>query len=133
MNAMRRTPLKRQGKPRPVNRKRKAREFARAYGSTARVEFVKALPCANCGIVGYSQNAHTENGGAGRKGPYTSIIPLCGPHGFPGFIYEGCHARWDRHEIPTTLDREFAAQATAEHVEAAWQSSRSPEPEKESR
>ena len=119
----RRTPL-RKTRVRKVNRPRKAREFARCYHSRERVEFVRSLPCANCGIVGYSQNAHTENGGAGRKGDYTTIIPLCGPHGFPGFIYEGCHARWDRHEIPTTLDREFAAQATAEHVERLWQSSR---------
>lgn len=123
-HSVKRSSPQRRRPPRRVNGKRKTREWTRAYGSKERVAFVKSLACANCGIVGYSQNAHTKNGGAGRKGDYTTIIPLCGPHGFPGFIYEGCHARWDRHEIPTTLDREFAAQATAEHVERLWQSSR---------
>jgi len=61
-----------------------AREkFAREYGSEARREFVSRLPCCICG-EGPSENHHTHNGGKGRKGPYTSIVPLCG----------SCHRRY---------------------------------------
>ena len=73
----RRKPIRR-SPVRKVNPKRKASEFARCYGSKARVAFVKALPCAACGRQGQSENAHAFGDGAGRKGPYTAILPLCG-------------------------------------------------------
>lgn len=65
-------------------REKEARDYARKYGSEARVKFVKSLPCAACGVVGFSENAHVpptaESGGAGRKADYRFIVPLCGPH-----------------------------------------------------
>jgi hypothetical protein len=60
------TPPKRTGKPKPVNRKRKKSEWARAYHSEAFVRFTKAAPCAADGR-GPCDSAHTESGGAGRN------------------------------------------------------------------
>ena len=72
---MKKTPLAK------VNRKRRAREFARSYGSSDRVEFVKALPCSvlGCGIRP-SENAHLTNDGLGRKADADQIFPLCRQH-----------------------------------------------------
>lgn len=57
---------------------------------------VAALPCACCGIVGYSQAAHSnraEDGkGLGLKANYRATFPLCCAR--PGEI--GCHARHDQ-------------------------------------
>ena len=83
-----RTPIARSGKPitrTPVPRQNKARklkEFARTYHSGARVLLVKLLPCAVPGCVSTQEreNAHTQNGGLGRKGDYQTIIPLCRTH-----------------------------------------------------
>lgn len=57
----------------------KAKDFAREYGSRARVTFVSKLPCAACAYAGplRRDNAHTQNDGTGRKGHYTTVIPLC--------------------------------------------------------
>jgi hypothetical protein len=71
--------LKRSGPIRSVNFERHEREWGRAYHSLERVQFVKRLPCAVCGVR-RSHNSHTENGGKGRKGDYTTIIPLCRTH-----------------------------------------------------
>jgi len=61
-------------------RANKAREkFAREYGSTERVGWVKSLPCCCCGRTP-SENAHTANGGMGRKAGYATIAPLCTMH-----------------------------------------------------
>lgn len=84
----RRSRLARTGALPKVNRRRKRSEFARCYGSRARVRFVAQLPCAACGYAGAipRDNAHTENDGAGRKGDAATIIALCsGPN--------GCHRR----------------------------------------
>jgi hypothetical protein len=57
---------------------RTAGEFARIYGSKARVRWVKAQPCVSCGTQdGASHNHHTQNGGTGRKADYQTIVPLC--------------------------------------------------------
>lgn len=75
---MKRTPLKRTGR---IKAKAKSSaEFARIYGSEARIEFVKALPCIACG-KGPCENAHIRSGGMGRKADYRDIVPLC----------ESCH------------------------------------------
>lgn len=78
---MKRTPLKRKTKlvAKRVPRKKKDRspnEFARVYGSTRRVEFVKALPCISCSATP-CENAHIRGGGVGRKSGYADIVPLC--------------------------------------------------------
>jgi hypothetical protein len=69
------------------NKARQAREFARCYGSAARVAFVRSLPCAACGR-GPSVNAHLHDDGtkgAGRKSGFATIGPLC----------HGCHDLFD--------------------------------------
>lgn len=82
-------PPPRGSRPPRKNAERQAREWPRKYGSRARVRFVCTLPCAACGYAGDypRQNAHTPDpdAGAGRKGSYRSIIPLCGP----------CHRKQD--------------------------------------
>ena len=63
------------------NPKRKQSEWQRAYGSKARVAWVKAQPCVvgqHC--AGPIENAHTANGGMGRKGDADTIVPLCRRH-----------------------------------------------------
>ncbi len=109
-----RKPMKRGGKLNPVNRKRRVSEFVRCYRSKARVRFVRALPCAACGVHDPAgcDNAHTENGGAGRKGNYTTIIPLC----------RRCHTRQHQSGYSaigmTATGRERAAALTQELWEA---------------
>lgn len=75
----RKTPLKRGGKLNPVNRARKARNHARAYGSAAFLAFIHRLPCWACGYCGPTprQAAHTVTGGMGRKADANTIIALC--------------------------------------------------------
>lgn len=107
------------------NPARKAREFKRAYGSKARVAWVKSLPCVACGVVGYSENAHVTSGGVGRKADASQIVPLCGARplfGLPGYAgTEGCHREAHR------TGRELFAQrwkldldAAAAATETAW-------------
>lgn len=54
----------------------KESEFERIYHSKERRSWVVSLSCVNCWAVP-SENAHTKNGGMGRKGHYSTIIPLC--------------------------------------------------------
>ena len=63
-------------------KKRSASEFARIYGSVARVAWVKSLPClvASWGCGGPIENAHAENGGMGRKADAETVVPLCRSH-----------------------------------------------------
>lgn len=90
----RKTPLPRPTKPiarsaiksrakRPPKRnvKRQQSEFARTVHSRARQRFVSGLNCVvNTCMDGPCHGHHIENGGMGRKGPYTSIVPLCPAH-----------------------------------------------------
>lgn len=105
-------------------------EYARIYGSKARVEYVKLHPCAGCGVVGYSENAHTESGhGVGYKANASTIAPLCGPH--PDYrssrMAIGCHRRFDEHHPPfnTYSERARIKQAAAD-IEAAWPTKHKP-------
>ena len=54
-----------------------AEKFAYEYGSKGRVAFVSELPCAVCG-AGPCHNHHCRADGMSRKGPSTSVVPLCG-------------------------------------------------------
>ena len=54
---------------------------------------VASLPCAICGIFGYSQAAHANQGkGMGLKACDLTCFPACGPR--PGI--QGCHAALDQ-------------------------------------
>ena len=101
---------------RPINKTnpvRRAREYARAYGSKARVKFVKALGCFQCGAaVAENAHLHGSKSGMGRKGPYTDIVPLC----------RTCHTRYDAY---TLMPNEAQLRVTADLVEIAWHSRQS--------
>jgi hypothetical protein len=107
-----RSSLTRRTKVKNTNRRRRAKEFARAYGSEERVEFVRNLPCIVCGSRP-SENAHIVTGGMGRKADYQLIVPLS----------SDCHAMAHAKgmswlEVERGIDLELAAACT----EAAWQS-----------
>lgn len=93
-----------------VKRKpRKASEFARIYGSKARVAFVKSMTCCLCRDTP-CDNAHVKGkSGMGRKGDYTTIAALCRFH----------HAMYDGGKMDgwgLTV-----VQNDPDKVEAAWQ------------
>lgn len=100
-------------KPRtkPIRRsavKRKPRspsEFARIYGSRARVEWVKERPCCVCRRTP-SQNCHIRTGGTGRKAGYDKIVAMC---------FE-CH---NTYGTPSAHREWFAVQALL--LEGEWQ------------
>lgn len=82
---------------------------------------VAALPCAHCGIHGYSQAAHPNSGKAkGMKADDRLCFPLCCTR--PGV--PGCHFQFDQHQLiagrPARQAAEQAwAQATATEIIAA--------------
>lgn len=77
------TPPVRKTRPKPVNRKRKAREFARTYGSRERARWMANQPCSICGKEptedAPTQNAHAPGSDAGmsHKSGYRHVYPLC--------------------------------------------------------
>ena len=130
----RRTPMKRSAWPRrragvspetpvapapPVTRLSRPANYAPATGhatalkkdaparSEAYRRIVAAMPCAACGIAGYSQHAHANEGkGMGIKTDDRAGFPLCAPR--PGI--EGCHARFDQYRLlPGGRDAHAAA------------------------
>ena len=63
---------------------------------------VASLPCAICGVPGYSQAAHANQGkGMGMKTCDLTCFPACGPR--PGF--QGCHAALDQGALFTKAVR----------------------------
>ncbi len=119
---MKRTPLSRKtplrSRPAPLagggrtgkRKQRTASEFARIYGSRARVAWVKSLPCLVCAGTP-SENAHTANGGLSRKADADTIVPLCSTH----------HRRLHSDGVRTferVYGLDLAEEAVA--VEAAW-------------
>lgn len=64
--------------------------------SEAYRRLVESLPCINCGIAGYSQHAHCNEGkGKGLKVDDREAMPLCCQR--PGI--EGCHAAFDQYRL----------------------------------
>ena len=56
--------------------------------------WVASLPCAHCGVEGFSQAAHGDQGkGMGIKAGDDTCYPACGPHpvGRNARLYPGCH------------------------------------------
>lgn len=75
------TRLSRGTRLRPRNPARRAKEWARAYHSPERVQFVNSLRCVvgrSCG--GAMENAHIKGGGMARKGAYELTVPMCHHH-----------------------------------------------------
>lgn len=61
---------------------------------------VAALPCANCGIHGYSQAAHPPPSGKGIKQTDLDCVPLCCVHPGPdGQLVTGCHSDLDQYRL----------------------------------
>jgi hypothetical protein len=75
---------------------------------------VAALPCAECGIWGYSQAAHSnryqDGKGRGIKAHYKATFPLCSTR--PDEI--GCHVR---HDQCIGMTREEADERTTRYIE----------------
>jgi hypothetical protein len=109
----------RRKKIKATNPARRAKSFARTYGSKERCDWISSLPCAWCVLRGLvrisrpSDNAHSEGGGGmGRKADYTTVLPMCRRH----------HEQYDQHRAP--FDRPIpraAIKILAERTEAAWQ------------
>ena len=72
---------------------------------------VAALPCASCGIVGYSQAAHSNlyahGKGLGLKADYMATFPLCCTR--PGEV--GCHFRFDQRMGMTREESDLRTEA----------------------
>ena len=120
------------GKPmKKVNRKRKAANLERAHGPAERREWIKTLPCANCGIVGYSEGAHIRNGGMSRKADARFTIALCASRvaliGGVNFPISGCHYAQHRYgwTYLATLDTPEKREAAAARTEQLWLAHRS--------
>lgn len=70
--------------------------------SEAYRRLVASLPCAICGVPGYSQAAHANQGkGMGLKACDLTCFPACGPR--PGI--QGCHAALDQGALFTKAVR----------------------------
>lgn len=132
---MKRTPLQRTRqikrgkqlvKSRIKRKRRKPSEFARIYGSKARVEWVKRLPCVVCGERP-CDNAHIVTGGMGRKADADKIVPLCGEQ-VEGWIFDKvcCHRMLHVLGVETFQKRTgIDLEQEAAKCEAAWQASQS--------
>ncbi len=115
-----------------VNHKRKRVTHEKAHGPKARGEWIATLPCAACGVVGYSQPAHVLGcAGMGlKKGP-ESMAPLCGPRfvivGLIQRLYQGCHRFFDtsRSEFYVQFPA-FNPEIEASRQDAAWRASLPP-------
>ena len=68
---------------------------------------VASLPCAICGVPGYSQCAHSNSGkGAGIKASDLDSFPLCTVHpGADGRLVQGCHENFDQGALFTKAAR----------------------------
>ncbi len=97
-------------KPRPTI---KSRRKSVPAVELAHYKRVAALPCACCGIWGYSQAAHSnrysDGKGRGVKAHYLATFPLCADR--PG--HTGCHVR---HDQCIGMTREEADAATEIYI-----------------
>lgn len=91
----------------------KSRRKAVSVQELDHLKRVAALPCAECGIEGYSQAAHSnrqqDGKGLGIKADYRATFPLCCTR--PGEI--GCHVR---HDQLIGMTREEADERTDRYI-----------------
>ena len=92
---------------------RKSKQKNRAPAEIAHFRRVAMLPCACCGIAGYSQAAHSnryqDGKGARIKAHYLATFPLCCTR--PGI--SGCHVE---HDQCIGMTREEANARTAIYI-----------------
>ncbi len=106
---------------------KKRAKFAREYGSKERVEFIGGQFCVGCGYIGVTpqDNHHTSGDGTARKGPHTSIVPLCRKHWdwLDNRFVPGCHTLVHNEGQQTFRERRNITQTwaeLAEETEAKW-------------
>jgi hypothetical protein len=91
----------------------KARRKSVPAHELAYLKRVAGLPCAECGIWGYSQAAHSNRAadgkGLGLKAHYLATFPLCCTR--PGVI--GCHVK---HDNCIGMTREEADERTERYI-----------------
>lgn len=115
-------PIERSGKPKKSNPTRSGKNRLRAYGPPAKRAWIRSLPCAHCGVVGFSVNAHTRAGGKGWKANHRHVAPLCMPRQLAdGNWYDGCHKLHDEHRAPFDQpDVREAVKAAAARIYDEW-------------
>ena len=105
---------------------RPKKEKDRIYGGTY-ADWIRAKPCCACGVVGFSQAAHTATGGTGRKADAATLVPLCGPHYVPpDFLYNGCHEQLHRMGALSWAFASLDLKAIAAKLRAEWLAFASP-------
>lgn len=83
--------------------------------------WVASLPCAHCGIEGYSQAAHGDAGkGMGIKSSDDTCYPACGPRPSLFGIDPGCHWLIGTSGNIKREDRRMLEQQYAEETRARW-------------
>lgn len=99
----RKSPVMRSRKPiRKVNPARRKRLFAEDFGGAEYLVWIQAMPCAICGVSGFTQASHVRSRGAGGKA--SDIVPLCqasvmGRDDGSLDLRYGCHAAFDTHQL----------------------------------
>jgi len=74
------------------------------------LRWVASLPCIACGIEGFSQAAHANNGkGMALKTCDLQTFPLCAPH----FGRPGCHTE---HDLCMGMSRDTRRELEAKYV-----------------
>lgn len=100
-------------KPLKQRKRIKARRKSIPASENAYYRRVAALPCAECGIEGWSQVAHSnrqqDGKGLGLKANYKATFPLCCTR--PSEI--GCHVR---HDQCIGMTREEADERTVRYI-----------------
>lgn len=69
---------------------RKRERLISDFGGAAYNDLLKSLPCALCGIEGFTVAAHLKTRGSGGKADVQ--VPMCCTRG----TTEGCHEKYDR-------------------------------------
>ena len=115
------TPLRRQTRLSPINRKRRVKKYERNFG--AKADWIVTLPCFACGRQGRSKPAHINaRGMGGAKGSKKDLVPLCE---VIDLKEGGCHKKLDigcSNKPELFLERHgIDLRAAADRFEAEWQ------------
>jgi hypothetical protein len=112
-SACRNAPAPLSEKPQKLRKPMKRRRKSVPAHENAHYRRVAALPCAECGIEGWSQVAHSnrrqDGKGLGIKAHYLATFPLCCTR--PSEI--GCHVR---HDQCIGMTREEADERTERYI-----------------